>query len=112
MPRLRALRAAAGEDVRVLEKPFTLDELDALLPTSWPSGGGASPEVARAFLQAETKMSHEGQMTAPPRNPLEARPALVGEPGLNLALSRIGFTPAAAAHKATSRSGAASGCST
>ncbi|HWT12332.1 MAG TPA: response regulator [Allosphingosinicella sp.] len=28
---LRALRAAAGEDVRVLEKPFTLDELDALL---------------------------------------------------------------------------------
>ena len=28
---LRALRAAAGEDVPVLEKPFTLDELDALL---------------------------------------------------------------------------------
>ena len=28
---LRALRAAAGEDVRILEKPFTLDELDALL---------------------------------------------------------------------------------
>jgi CheY-like chemotaxis protein len=28
---LRALRSAAGEDVRVLEKPFTLDELDALL---------------------------------------------------------------------------------
>ena len=28
---LRALRAAAGEDVSVLEKPFTLDELDALL---------------------------------------------------------------------------------
>ena len=28
---LRALRAAAGEEVRVLEKPFTLDELDALL---------------------------------------------------------------------------------
>ena len=28
---LRALRAAAGEDVRVLEKPFTLDELDELL---------------------------------------------------------------------------------
>ncbi len=28
---LRALRTAAGEDVRVLEKPFTLDELDALL---------------------------------------------------------------------------------
>ncbi len=28
---LRALRAAAGEDIRVLEKPFTLDELDALL---------------------------------------------------------------------------------
>ena len=28
---LRALRAAAGEDVEVLEKPFTLDELDALL---------------------------------------------------------------------------------
>ena len=28
---LRALRAAAGEDVKVLEKPFTLDELDALL---------------------------------------------------------------------------------
>ena len=28
---LRALRAAAGEEVEVLEKPFTLDELDALL---------------------------------------------------------------------------------
>ena len=28
---LRTLRAAAGEDVRILEKPFTLDELDALL---------------------------------------------------------------------------------
>lgn len=28
---LRALRAAAGEDVEILEKPFTLDELDALL---------------------------------------------------------------------------------
>lgn len=28
---LRALRAAAGEDVEVLEKPFTLDELDTLL---------------------------------------------------------------------------------
>ncbi len=28
---LRALRTAAGEDVRVLEKPFTLDELDELL---------------------------------------------------------------------------------
>jgi CheY-like chemotaxis protein len=28
---LRALRSAAGEDVAVLEKPFTLDELDALL---------------------------------------------------------------------------------
>jgi len=28
---LRALRAAAGDHVRVLEKPFTLDELDALL---------------------------------------------------------------------------------
>ncbi len=28
---LRALRAAAGEDVPVLEKPFTLDELDTLL---------------------------------------------------------------------------------
>ena len=28
---LRALRAAAGDEVRVLEKPFTLDELDALL---------------------------------------------------------------------------------
>ena len=28
---LRALRAAAGDDVPVLEKPFTLDELDALL---------------------------------------------------------------------------------
>ena len=28
---LRALRGAAGEDVAVLEKPFTLDELDALL---------------------------------------------------------------------------------
>ncbi len=28
---LRALRSAAGEDVPILEKPFTLDELDALL---------------------------------------------------------------------------------
>ena len=28
---LRALRAAAGEEAAVLEKPFTLDELDALL---------------------------------------------------------------------------------
>jgi two-component system response regulator (stage 0 sporulation protein F) len=28
---LRALRAAAGEDAMVLEKPFTLDELDQLL---------------------------------------------------------------------------------
>ena len=28
---LRALRGAAGEDVQVLEKPFTLDELDALV---------------------------------------------------------------------------------
>jgi len=28
---LRALRAAAGETVTVLEKPFTLDELDQLL---------------------------------------------------------------------------------
>ncbi|WP_129793290.1 response regulator [Sphingosinicella sp. CPCC 101087] len=28
---LRALRAAAGDEVRVLEKPFTLDELDELL---------------------------------------------------------------------------------
>ncbi len=28
---LRALRAAAGEDVKVLEKPFTLDELDSLV---------------------------------------------------------------------------------
>ena len=28
---LRALRVAAGEEVEVLEKPFTLDELDALL---------------------------------------------------------------------------------
>ena len=28
---LRALRSAAGEEVPVLEKPFTLDELDALL---------------------------------------------------------------------------------
>lgn len=28
---LRALRSAAGEDVKVLEKPFTLDELDALV---------------------------------------------------------------------------------
>jgi two-component system, response regulator, stage 0 sporulation protein F len=28
---LRALRTAAGEEVSVLEKPFTLDELDALL---------------------------------------------------------------------------------
>ena len=36
-------------------------------------------------------------MTAPPRNPLEARPAVVDEPGLNLALSRINFPPAPAA---------------
>ena len=28
---LRALRSAAGEDVSILEKPFTLDELDALI---------------------------------------------------------------------------------
>lgn len=28
---LRALRSAAGEEVSVLEKPFTLDELDALI---------------------------------------------------------------------------------
>jgi CheY-like chemotaxis protein len=28
---LRALRASAGPDVKVLEKPFTLDELDELL---------------------------------------------------------------------------------
>lgn len=28
---LRALRAAAGDEVKILEKPFTLDELDALL---------------------------------------------------------------------------------
>ena len=28
---LRALRAAAGEEIEVLEKPFTLDELDALV---------------------------------------------------------------------------------
>ena len=28
---LRALRSAAGEDVQILEKPFTLDELDALV---------------------------------------------------------------------------------
>jgi two-component system cell cycle sensor histidine kinase/response regulator CckA len=28
---LRTLRAAAGDDVPVLEKPFTLDELDELL---------------------------------------------------------------------------------
>jgi CheY-like chemotaxis protein len=28
---LRALRTAAGEEVNVLEKPFTLDELDELL---------------------------------------------------------------------------------
>jgi CheY-like chemotaxis protein len=28
---LRALRAAAGEDVPILSKPFTLDELDDLL---------------------------------------------------------------------------------
>ena len=34
-------------------------------------------------------------MTAP-RNPLEVRPALVGEPGLNVALSRIGFPNAPA----------------
>ena len=28
---LRTLRAAAGEDVQILEKPFTLDELDAFV---------------------------------------------------------------------------------
>src|SRR5687768_5743705 len=28
---LRALRSAAGDDIEVLEKPFTLDELDTLL---------------------------------------------------------------------------------
>ena len=28
---LRALRTAAGEDVAILQKPFTLDELDELL---------------------------------------------------------------------------------
>ena len=28
---LRTLRSAAGEDIQVLEKPFTLDELDDLL---------------------------------------------------------------------------------
>lgn len=28
---LRALRSAAGEEIEVLEKPFTLDELEALL---------------------------------------------------------------------------------
>lgn len=28
---LRALRVAAGDDVQVLQKPFTLDELDELL---------------------------------------------------------------------------------
>jgi two-component system response regulator (stage 0 sporulation protein F) len=28
---LRTLRSAAGEDVSVLEKPFTLEELDALI---------------------------------------------------------------------------------
>lgn len=28
---LRALRADAGDEVRILEKPFTLDELEALL---------------------------------------------------------------------------------
>jgi CheY-like chemotaxis protein len=28
---LRALRTAAGEEIQVLEKPFTLDELDALV---------------------------------------------------------------------------------
>lgn len=28
---LRALRSAAGDEVEVLEKPFTLDELDALV---------------------------------------------------------------------------------
>ena len=28
---LRALRTAAGEEIEVLEKPFTLDELDALV---------------------------------------------------------------------------------
>ena len=28
---LRALRSAAGDDIPILEKPFTLDELDALV---------------------------------------------------------------------------------
>ena len=28
---LRTLRSAAGEDIEILEKPFTLDELDALV---------------------------------------------------------------------------------
>lgn len=28
---LRTLRSAAGEDIQILEKPFTLDELDGLL---------------------------------------------------------------------------------
>ncbi|MDQ8755920.1 response regulator [Sphingosinicella sp. LHD-64] len=35
---LRALRNAAGEDVSVLEKPFTLDELDALLSSHLAEG--------------------------------------------------------------------------
>lgn len=35
---LRALRSVAGEDVAVLEKPFTLDELDALLSEQLAEG--------------------------------------------------------------------------
>jgi CheY-like chemotaxis protein len=35
---LRALRNAAGEDVSVLEKPFTLEELDTLLSTHLAEG--------------------------------------------------------------------------
>jgi CheY-like chemotaxis protein len=34
---LRALRSAAGEEVSILEKPFTLDELDALIREMHPA---------------------------------------------------------------------------
>ena len=34
---LRALRSAAGEDASILEKPFTLDELDALIREIHPA---------------------------------------------------------------------------
>lgn len=44
---LRALRAAAGDDVKVLEKPFTLDELDALLRERLAERRRARPENGR-----------------------------------------------------------------